>query len=100
LYSDCLEKIILTADHLNIAKKQFFKTVPTFLQLCICELETELDLDPDSNPDQELITDPDPNLQIILGPDPDAKKKTLATGILELKYWHLAFPTIFKQSNI
>jgi hypothetical protein len=34
-------------------------------------LETELSLDPDSNPDPELITDPDPNLQII--PDPDAQ---------------------------
>ncbi len=39
----------------------------TFLQLCICQLETELNLDPDSNP--ESITDP--NLQII--PDPDAQ---------------------------
>jgi hypothetical protein len=28
-------------------------------------LETELNLDPDSNPDPELITDPDPYLQII-----------------------------------
>jgi hypothetical protein len=35
-------------------------------------LETELNLDPDSNPDlesdPELITDPDPNLQINLDP--------------------------------
>jgi hypothetical protein len=27
-------------------------------------LDAELNLDPDSNPDPELITDPDPNLQI------------------------------------
>jgi hypothetical protein len=31
-------------------------------------LEAELNLDPDSNPDPELITDPDPNLQIISDP--------------------------------
>ncbi len=31
-------------------------------------MEAELNLDPDSNPDQELITDPDPNLQIISDP--------------------------------
>jgi hypothetical protein len=35
-------------------------------------LETELNLDPDSNPDTEsdpeLITDPDPNLQIVSDP--------------------------------
>jgi hypothetical protein len=41
-------------------------------------LETELNLDPDSNPDPEsdpeLITDPDPNLQII--PDPSGSECT------------------------
>jgi hypothetical protein len=31
-------------------------------------LETELNLDTDSNPDPELITDPDPNLQIFSDP--------------------------------
>ncbi len=31
-------------------------------------METELNLEPDSNPDPELITDPDPNLQIISDP--------------------------------
>jgi hypothetical protein len=33
-------------------------------------VEAEINLDPDSNPDQnpELITDPDPNLQIISDP--------------------------------
>ncbi len=38
----------------------------TFLQICFCWLETELNLDPDP----ELITDPDPdpNLQIISDP--------------------------------
>jgi hypothetical protein len=60
-----------------MAKKIFFIIlVPTgtFLQLCISYLETELNLDPDSNPDPnpdlELITDtdPDPNLQIISDP--------------------------------
>jgi hypothetical protein len=44
-------------------------------------LETELNLDPDSNPesDPELITDPDPNFQII--PDPAGSGcTTLALG--------------------
>ncbi len=31
-------------------------------------MEAELNLDPDSNPDPELITDPDTNLQIISDP--------------------------------
>jgi hypothetical protein len=31
-------------------------------------LETELKLDPDSNPDPELITDPDTNLKIVSDP--------------------------------
>ncbi len=44
-------------------KSLFFFTC-TFLQLCFCWLETELNLDTDPNP--ELITDPDPKLQIIL----------------------------------
>ncbi len=64
---DCLEKFIWTADHLNIAEKLIF-LICTFLQLCICQLETELNLDPDSNPDPELIMDPDSNLQIISDP--------------------------------
>jgi hypothetical protein len=53
--------------YLNIAKKQFFLNL-YILQFCICQLETEsnLDLDP------ELITDPDPKLQIIPGPDPQS----------------------------
>ncbi len=45
----------------------FFKS--TFLQLCICYLETEPNLDPDPYLNPE--SDPDPNLQIV--PDPDAQ---------------------------
>jgi hypothetical protein len=50
-----------------LQKANLFKNM-YFLHLCICQLETELNLDPDSNPDPELITDPDPNLQIISDP--------------------------------
>ncbi len=77
-------------------------------------MEAELNLDPDSNPDPELITDPDPNLQIIsdpgrirmhntgfgsgsainlphgFGPDPVAcllgpKNKEIATGRIQIR---------------
>jgi hypothetical protein len=44
-------------------------------------LETELNLDPDSNPDPELMTDPDPNLQIISDPAGSG-----CTTLLNLKY--------------
>ncbi len=55
----------------------------TFLQLCICYLETELNLDPDSNSesDPELITDPDPNLHIISGPAGSGTGCTTLLGI-------------------
>jgi hypothetical protein len=56
-------RYIWTADNLNIAKKLFFY-ICTFLKLCICQSETELNLDP------EFITDPDPKLQMISDPDP------------------------------
>ncbi len=53
---DCLEKFIWTADHLNIAKNLIFFLIWTFLQLCICWLETKLNLDPD--PILQIIPDP------------------------------------------
>jgi hypothetical protein len=69
LGSGLFRKIYLNCRSSEHCKKaNFFKTC-TFLQLCVCYLETELNLDPDLNLDPEsnleLITDPDPNLQII-----------------------------------
>jgi hypothetical protein len=51
--------------------------------LCIGQLETELNSDPDLNPDPKLITDPDPDpkLQIISGPARfGSRSTTLAMG--------------------
>ncbi len=71
-------------------------------------MEAELNLDPDSNPDPELITDPDPNLQIISDPAGSScttlldeipitglcghGMHTVTTG---LKYTYLLFKQIF-----
>jgi hypothetical protein len=70
------EKYIRPADNLNIGKKLFL--ICTFLQLCICYLETELNLDPDPNP--ELITDLDPTLQIITDPAGSGSTTLVAGG--------------------
>ncbi len=59
-------KIYLNCRSSEHCKKSFLK-ICTFLQLCICLLETELNFDPDPNLESDLgiIPDPDPNLQII-----------------------------------
>jgi hypothetical protein len=65
-------KIHLNCRSSKHCKKSIFLKICTFLQLCICKLETELELgsrfESDPKPDPEQITDPDPNLQIISDP--------------------------------
>jgi hypothetical protein len=67
--SGLIMKNTCTADHQKIAKTFFSKFVHFYSFVPICLLETELNLDPESNPEKKLISNPDPNLQIISAQD-------------------------------
>jgi hypothetical protein len=63
-------------------------------------LETELNLNPDSNPvlNQELIMDPDPNLQIISDPDAQHCQQLLTTYAMGLDGLMETIPQVSKVS--
>jgi hypothetical protein len=67
--SRLFRKIHLNCSSSKHCKKANFFLICTFLQLCICYLETQLNLDSNPDPNPGLITDSDPNLKIISDPD-------------------------------
>ncbi len=72
---DCLRKIHLNC-RLSILRKKAILKICTFLQLCICYLETELNM----NPDPKLTTNSDPNWQIISVPAGSGFKTLISTA--------------------
>ncbi len=80
---DCLEKFILTADHLNIAKKQIFVSVHFYSFVFVSWKQNLTWIRIESDPNPELITAPDTTLQIISDP---AGSECTTLGLLLLGF--------------